>query len=201
VPATNLVRLRQVHAAAVSVRRSGAPVADGMDAADILISNDRQAALAIQTADCVPILLADPRTGAVGAAHAGWRGLAAKVPGIVVAAMAEHFGSRAEDLVAAIGPAISAERYEVGHDVRARFEAAGFDRERWTMWFPRKTREDHWLFDGWRSASDQLEAAGVPPARIHVARLCTATYPDLFCSYRRDGAPAGRMAAVIRMTT
>ena len=198
VPASHLVRLRQVHGAAVSVRRSSASIPVGMDPADILISDDRQAALAIQTADCVPILLADSRTGAIGAAHAGWRGLAARVPSTVVAAMAEHFGSRADDLVAAIGPAISADRYEVGRDVRERFEAAGFDRDRWTMWFPKQTREDHWLFDGWQSACDQLEAAGVPAARIHVARLCTVIYPELFCSYRRDGARAGRMAAVIR---
>jgi copper oxidase (laccase) domain-containing protein len=117
-----------------------------------------------------------------------------------VAALAEHFGSRAGDLVAAIGPAISAERYEVGRDVRERFETAGFDRDRMMMWFPKQTREDHWLFDGWQAASDQLAAAGVAAARIHVARLCTATYPDLFCSYRRDGARAGRMAAVVKPT-
>jgi hypothetical protein len=169
-----------------------------MAPADILASDDRDAALAIQTADCVPILLADTRSGAVAAAHAGWRGLAARVPATAVGALATSFGSRAADLVAAIGPSISAERYEVGRDVRERFDAAGFERDRLAAWFPTVTRDDHWLFDGWQSARDQLEAAGVPAAAIHVAQLCTATYPDLFCSYRRDGTQAGRMAAVVR---
>jgi YfiH family protein len=200
VAPTDVRRVRQVHGASVSVQRKEARESQGVEEADILLAGDPDAALAIQTADCVPILLADPRTGAVAAAHAGWRGLAAHVPGRVVAALAEHFGSRAGDLVAAIGPAISAERYEVGRDVRERFEAAGFDRDRMMMWFPKLTREDHWLFDGWQAASDQLAAAGVAAARIHVARLCTATYPDLFCSYRRDGARAGRMAAVVKPT-
>jgi YfiH family protein len=198
VDAHRLLRLRQVHGAAVSVRRTGATTADGMEAADILASDDRDAALAIQTADCVPILLADARSGAVAAAHAGWRGLAARVPATAVEAMATSFGSRAADLVAAIGPSISAVRYEVGPDVHERFESAGFAHDRLAAWFPAVTREDHWLFDGWLSARDQLEAAGVPAAAIHVARLCTATYPELFCSYRRDGVRAGRMAAVVR---
>jgi hypothetical protein len=198
VEAPQLLRVHQVHGAAVAVRRGGTSPPDAMDPADIQVSDDRRSALAIQTADCVPILLADRRTGAVGAAHAGWRGLAAHVPAVAVAALAEAFGSRAGDLVAAIGPAISAERYEVGRDVRERFEAAGFDRDRLASWFPRETRSEHWLFDGWRSAGDQLKAAGVPAAQIHVARLCTATFPNLFCSYRRDGTRAGRLAAAIR---
>jgi hypothetical protein len=195
---SRLRRVRQVHGAAVSIARCADPPASGHDEADILVTGDATCALAIQTADCVPILLADTRTSVVGAAHAGWRGLAARVPLAAVAAMAERFGSRPEDLAAAIGPSISAERYEVGVDVRDRFRSAGFDDLQLAAWFPTMTRDEHWTFDGWLSASDQLAAAGVPRDRIHVARLCTATYPDLFCSYRRDGTRAGRMAAAIR---
>lgn len=165
--------------------------------ADILVTGDRDAAVAIQTADCVPLLVADERTGAVAAAHAGWRGLAARVPQVAVAAMADAFGSRPADLLVAVGPSISAERYEVDRQVRDRFEAAGFGQERLRAWFPAETRPDHWLFDGWQSARDQLEAVGVPAERLYVAQLCTATHPDLLCSYRRDGKRAGRMAAAI----
>jgi YfiH family protein len=146
----------------------------------------------------VPLLIVDCVTGAVAAAHAGWRGLAAGVPRVAVEALGREFGSLPENLVAAAGPSISAERYEVGEDVRTRFAAAGFSDAELARWFRAGARPDHWLFDGWRSTSDQLTAAGLSRVSIHTSSLCTATYPELFCSYRRDGAGAGRMAAAIR---
>ena len=82
-----LVRVRQVHGADILVRRVGDDAADTLPEADIIVSNDPAVAVAIQTADCVPLLLADRRTGAVAAAHAGWRGLAAGVPRIAVDAL------------------------------------------------------------------------------------------------------------------
>jgi YfiH family protein len=196
-----LARMHQVHGAAVVVRRSGdasRSAGEPLPDADILISDDPSLVLAIQTADCVPLLIADRITGAVAAAHAGWRGLAAGVPGLTVAALARELGSAPADLIAAIGPSISAERYEVGQDVRTRFLAAGFSAEEISRWFRAGARPGHWLFDGGRSAYDQLEAAGLPAGSIHLSGLCTATYPDLFCSYRRDGKGAGRIAAAIR---
>ena len=199
VDPAHLVRMHQVHGAAVVVRRAGehAP-AVGRPDADIVVSNDPSLALAIQTADCVPLLIADRVTGAVAAAHAGWRGLAARVPSVTVQAMADTFGTRAADLIVAIGPSICADRYEVGEEVRAAFAAAGFSRAELSRWFLNGTRSEHWQFDGWRAAQDQLEAAGLPPGHIHAAGFCTATYPDLFCSYRRDGKGAGRIAAALR---
>src|SRR4029079_14530914 len=100
--------------------------------------------------------------------------------------------------IAAIGPSISAERYEVGDEVRAAFEAAGTPTPALDTWFPARTRPGHWLFDGWQSASDQLRAAGLTEAHVHASALCTSKHDDLFCSYRRDGRGAGRMAAVIK---
>jgi purine-nucleoside/S-methyl-5'-thioadenosine phosphorylase / adenosine deaminase len=199
VDAAHLVRLHQVHGAAVEVRRARdrQPPSPRPDA-DIVVCDDPSIALAIQTADCVPILIADRLTGAVAAAHAGWRGLAAGVPGAAVGALTREFGGAPADLIAAVGPSISAERYEVGEDVHARFLAAGFPVQQIARWFRPAERPDHWFFDGWQSVHDQLEAAGLAPTDIHAAGLCTATYPDLFCSYRRDGKGAGRIAAAIR---
>ena len=97
-------------------------------AADIIAGDDASMALAIVTADCVPILIGDRRTGAVAAAHAGWRGTALRVAAAVVNAMKTSFGSRPADLVAAIGPSIGPCCYEVGGDVRERFEREGFPR-------------------------------------------------------------------------
>jgi len=198
VDPAHLVRAHQVHGAAVVFRRrgdaaAGAPLPD----ADILVSDDASVALAIQTADCVPLLMVDRRTGHVAAAHAGWRGLAAGVPGVAVRAMADAFGADAADVIAAIGPSISAENYEVDAAVRSAFEAAGAPKPQLARWFLPGRRPARWQFDGWRSAVDQLEAAGVPRDQIHVATLCTAAQSRL-CSYRRDGTAAGRIAAAIR---
>jgi YfiH family protein len=201
VDGPHLRRAHQVHGASVVVHRAGdsrppgdAPLPD----ADVLVSDDPELALSIQTADCVPLVLADRRTGAVAAAHAGWRGLALRVPAVAVQALARAFGSRPEDLVVAIGPSISGPRYEVGAEVRERFEQAGFPAAERDRWFAPAARPNHWFFDGWASARDQLSTAGVGADAIHLAGLCTATHPDLLCSYRRDGKAAGRMAAAIR---
>jgi YfiH family protein len=201
VDAGHLVRAHQVHGAARVVRRRGdaAPASDTpLIQADILLSDDPSLVLAIQTADCVPLLMADRTTGAVAAAHAGWRGLASGVPRITVEALAQTFGTKPADLVVAIGPSICAARYEVGDDVRLRFEEAGFVAANLARWFLPGARPAHWQFDGWASARDQLEAAGVPPEAIHGSELCTAGDPHLLCSYRRDGKQAGRIAAAIR---
>ena len=215
VDEAHLVRLRQVHGAAVVIRRAGDPLPASRPEADIVVSNDRALALAIQTADCVPLLIADRRTGAIAAAHAGWKGMAAGVPRVTVAALAREFGGVPADLIVAAGPSIGACCYEVGADVRDAFRRAGFADELLARWFleqPQPTarnpsmpglsaarRADHWFFDGWTATRYQLEEAGIPAAQIHAADLCTASHPDTLCSYRRDGSPAGRLAAVIRI--
>jgi purine-nucleoside/S-methyl-5'-thioadenosine phosphorylase / adenosine deaminase len=205
-----LIRVHQVHGADVLVHRTGNPPPSGT--ADIIVGNDRSAALAIQTADCVPVLIVDRRTGAVAAAHAGWRGLAAGVPRIAVEALAREFGSRPADLLAAAGPSIGACCYQVGEDVRERFLQGGWrTRGSWFFETPQPTsrnpsmsgvgeamRTGHWYFDSAAAARDQLEAAGMLREQIFLAGLCTASHSGAFCSYRRDGAPAGRMAATIR---
>ena len=130
-----------------------------------------------------------------------------------MALLTRDFGSRPADLVAAIGPSISACCYEVGADVRDAFLPGGFseaDVDRWFLPAPRPSLENppmpglgaprpqHWYFDGWAAARHQLETAGLGAGQISVAELCTASHPEWLCSYRRDGKAAGRMAAAIR---
>ena len=162
------------------------------------VANDPSLALAIQTADCVPLLIADRVTGAVAAAHAGWRGLAAGVPGVAGRARwRASSAARRRTSIAAIGPSICAERYEVGDDVRARFVDGGLrsGAARALVLCPARVRITGCSTAG-AAASDQLEAAGLAPTDPRRG-LCTARYPDLFCSYRRDGKGAGRIAAAI----
>jgi YfiH family protein len=196
-----LARVHQVHGASVLVLRRGVapPAGERLPDADIIVSDDPSLALAIQTADCVPLLVADRRGAAVAAAHAGWRGLAAGVPRAAVTALADAFGSRAVDLVAALGPSIGAAKYEVDAPVRDAFDRAGYPAALTARWFIKAERPGRWYFDGWAAALDQLMAAGVPPDQISAAGLCTASHPDVLCSYRRDGRRAGRMAGAIRL--
>jgi len=209
-----LIRAGQVHGVDVLVHRTGGAISDEAAPADIIVSDDPGVALAIQAADCVPILIADRVTGAVAAAHAGWRGLVGGVPRVAVGALAREFGSRPEDLIAVAGPSVRACCYEVGTDVRRRFDEAGWPESTSARWFferpqptdrnpsmiglPESRRPGHLYFDSGLAAGDQLAAAGVPAAMIFVADLCTASHPGALCSYRRDGTDAGRIAGVIR---
>jgi YfiH family protein len=209
----HVLRGRQVHGADIVVA-GGADT--GLRSADIFASAQAETAVAVQAADCVPLLIVDRRTGVVAAAHSGWRGMAARVPAKAVEALAREFGSRSADLLAAFGPSIGACCYEVGAEVRLAFVAAQFTDAELRQWFrespapternpsmpglPRARRPEHWFFDGWSTIRSQLESAGVPAGQIFGAELCTASHPHWFCSYRREGAAAGRLAAAVRRT-
>jgi YfiH family protein len=194
---------KQVHGHEVLVARKDAAAPISLNDltrphADIVITDDPGTAVAVQVADCVPLLFADRRTGAVAAAHAGWRGTAAHVAVHTVRAMAEHFGTRPGDLVVAIGPSIGACCYQVKADVLAAFESAGFAASSLAHWFSPDGDADHLLLDVPLANRHQLIAAGVSADRIARSGLCTACHPEHFFSYRRDGAGTGRLAAAIR---
>ncbi len=197
VAPAGLRRIRQVHGTDVASYRAGEPPLSHLPDADIVVTDDPGLAVAVQVADCVPLLIADRRTGAVAAAHAGWRGTAAGVPGAAVAALTGVFGARPSDLVAAAGPSIGPCCYEVGEEVRDAFRRAGVDEARVGRWFAVGPRGRPHL-DLWRAVAEQLEAAGVPLPAIHLSRLCTATHRRVFWSYRADGPGTGRLAGVIR---
>lgn len=207
VPA--LVRLHQVHGRTV-VHAGCAPAEPAPG--DIVMAAVDGPAVAVQGADCVPLLIADIRLGVVAAAHAGWRGLAQGVPSETVAALVRTFGSNPHDLVAAIGPSVGACCYEVGPDVREAFEAGGFSSGQVQRWFHpapvvmeanppmpglRPPSAGHAFFDGWACAGEQLTDAGVPADQVLCARVCTASHPEVLCSYRRDRTYAGRIAGAI----
>jgi len=218
VAAPSVVRLRQVHGTrVVGLRQHQAfpPAAPDWDLGDIAASDDASLALCVKVADCVPILLADARTGTVAAVHAGWRGTAARAVRSAVDALGEHFGSAPHDLVAAVGPSIGPCCYRVGRDVRAAFEAAGARDGELDAWFsrtptaaalhgvpgtdPAASGGGPALFlDTWTANAWQLRDAGVPLSQIHVCRACTSCHRDVFHSYRVDGERAGRMIGVIK---
>jgi YfiH family protein len=183
-----VVFMRQVHGAAVRYvtepLEDGAPgdCAPGLDA---VFTDEPGLALAVLVADCVPVLVADPVAGMVGAAHSGRAGTAAGVVPALVRAMADR-GARPSRLVAMIGPAACGRCYEVPAELRR--EVASFLPEAWST-----TRRDTPALDLRAGIAAQLSAAGVRDVR-HDSR-CTIESPELY-SYRRDQR-TGRFAAYI----
>jgi hypothetical protein len=192
-----LVRVGQVHGRGVHVVRRGQLrelVSRDPPAADAIVSNQPGAALGVLVADCVPVLMADRRSGAAAAVHAGWRGTCAGVSAAAVDALAREFGTRPADLTVALGPSVGPDDYEVGAEVVAAFESAGYA-SRIDRWFRRRARRT--CLDLWSANRDQLIAGGVSPERVFVSGLSTLRHPDLLASYRAHREMAGRMAAVI----
>jgi YfiH family protein len=192
-----LLLLRQVHGTGVSVARRGEYVPGPRPEADAAVTDDPGLAIGVRVADCAPILIGDRHRHVVGAAHAGWRGTVDRVAMAAVREMREQFGSRPDDLVVAIGPCLGACCGEVGPEVFERFREAGHAADELTRWFL-PGRADRLQLDLPRANRDQLAAAGVPPSQIHLAGLCTKSFPDAFHSYRVSKEHAGRMVGVIR---
>lgn len=174
------------------------PVIEEAPKADAIVSNQGGLVLAVQVADCVPILLADKNGGAAGAVHAGWRGTKEAIVDDVVDVMSHEFGTAPQDLVVAIGPSIGACCYEVGEEVFEAFRTSGALDPHFGKWFSR-TDAGSLRLDLWAATRDQLEFSGVPRNQIYAANLCTQTHSDIFDSFRAAGANAGRMAALIRV--
>lgn len=174
--------LSQVHGClAVAAEASD----DGCEA-DAAYSHGPGVVCAVLTADCLPVLFCDRAGSVVAAAHAGWRGLA----GGVLEATVARLGAAPAGLLAWLGPAIGADHFEVGGEVRAAFTAA--DPGTAAAFVP--TRPGHWLADIYALARRRLAACGVE--QVYGGGLCTVCEADYFYSYRRDGR-TGRMASLV----
>lgn len=191
------VVVRQVHGSGVWVPPTELVHVSDAPQADAMVSDRPEKMLTVRVADCVPVLLAGSdefgTVRAVGAVHAGWRGIIAGVVPAAVEAMKINFDLGPEALMAAVGPHIGLEHFEVGPEVTAAFEAAGLGEA---------VRRGGWArphIDLGRAVVMQLRRAGVAAGRIDVDEYCTYRDSDLFYSYRRDGECTGRMAAVIAM--
>jgi polyphenol oxidase len=186
----------QVHGNDVRVVRDADDAGNDEERCDALTGAVPGILLGVKTADCVPVLLGDPGTGASAAVHAGWRGTLATIVPVTIGRMAEEFGTRPEDLCVAIGPAAASCCYEVGHEVvdlfNQKFEYAG------ELFEP--THAGRAVVDLQRANRQQLIDAGVDPTRIQIANLCTICRTDLFFSYRKEKhtqGKTGRLMSVI----
>lgn len=199
VDPARLLLVKQVHGVRVALARRGRTDGWQRPEADGIVTDDPAVAIGVRVADCAPVLLFDPVENVAGAAHAGWRGTAAGAAAATVAALGAAFGSRPHDLFAAIGPCLGRCCGEVGPDVVAAFRAGGADEASMDAWFT-PGRGDRSFLDLERANRDQLERAGLDPARIFASGLCTRTHLERLHSYRGTGPAAGRLLAAIRPT-
>ncbi len=163
---------------------------------DVIVSNADGVLAGVKTADCVPILIGDPVTGAFAAVHAGWRGTLATAVLAGVKRLAAEYDAKPENLRVAIGASAGPCCYEVGADVIDAFTSRfGSGASLFTT-----TRPGHATVDLIKANRDQLESAGVLPERIHSAPICTMCRTDLFFSYRKEKnlhGKVGRLMAVV----
>jgi polyphenol oxidase len=211
-PALTLVGVRQVHSAIVHVVRHEHGALEGKLASadgkailegDGLMTAVPGALLGVGTADCVPVLVVDVRKRAVAAFHAGWRGTAARIVELGVDRMLLEYGSRPEDLVAAIGPSIGACCYSVGEEVRAKFGSNfRYSDQLFRNMNHAEASDTKVHLDLWAANRRQLLDAGLGEAQISVVGECSACSKDLngarrYFSHRAELGFAGRMLNVV----
>jgi YfiH family protein len=206
-----LISLKQIHSDVIHL--FDAAPADPCRG-DASATNRPGLLLGVQTADCVPILLVDPKKRAVAAVHAGWRGTLQRIVTKAIGKMQMQFGTRPADLLAAIGPSIGGCCYEVGTEVAIQFQSQFVDAPEWFDEF--RTGDEpnpiQWLnmmppghqpppknvlLDLRKANRAQLLGAGLRAPNIFVNDLCTACRRDLLFSYRKEGTQSGRLLSVI----
>src|SRR2546427_7566971 len=187
-PGWPIMKLRQVHSSTVVDITDTSAASEAVEG-DAAVTGLRGIVLGIQTADCVPILIADSRGTVVAAIHAGWRGTASRIVESTVGRLGEKFSLDSKDLIASIGPHVGVCCYEVGQDVvDAIGDPALFESR------PDWSRPHLNLAEANRR---QLTNSGLLDRQIEISSLCTQCRGDLFHSYRRDGKKTGHMLSVI----
>lgn len=197
---SEVVTAHQVHGDRVLVVGGAAGLDPDMvqrEDADALVTDRPGLGLGGYFADCVPLFFHDPRRGIVGLAHGGWRGTVLRIGAKTLRAMVETYGCRPEDCLVAIGPSIGPCCYEVGEEVAVAAQAAfpGWKE----LLVPRG--DGKWIFDLWQANHLPLLDAGVREENILVAGLCTCCRRDEFFSHRGERGRAGRMGALIVLST
>jgi len=160
---------------------------EALEGYDALMTDLQGVCIGVSTADCIPLLLHDPRRHVVCAIHAGWRGTVARIAQKAVSAMTATYGSQPEDIVAQSGPGISLDSFEVGQEVWDAFAAAGFDMQTISR------KSDKWHIDLQECNRQQLVTAGLRPQSITLSGICTFKQCDTFFSARRLGINSGRI--------
>ncbi len=191
---SSLFDVWQVHSADAVFAEAPRPPDVDHYKADIIFTDKPEVTLYMRFADCVPILLHDPKRNVVGLAHAGWLGTVRGATAAAVKAMTGHYGSKPGDILAGIGPSIGPDHYEVGGDVIGQVQQ-GFGVDARTLI---EERDGKTYLDLWAANRLQLEKAGVK--QVQCAGLCTACDLEDWYSHRAEKGKTGRFGALIALS-
>ena len=194
IPLCHLVMPHQIHQTKVAAITSRfmeyrpEQQADYLEGVDAVITDMKGIAIGVSTADCVPILIFDPRHHVAAAIHAGWRGTVQRIAEKAIDEMSRYYGTDGNDCKAVIGPSISMDSFEVGDEVYETFRSTGFNHEHLYMY-----RNWKWHIDLWECNRLQLLNKKIDAHNIHVAGICTYQSSDRFFSARKLGIQSGRL--------
>ena len=181
----------QVHSVDVIFADQPRPLDTDYRKADIMLTNNPDVTLFMRFADCTPILLYDPKKQVIGTVHSGWLGTVRGAARVAIEAMQEHYASNPADILAAIGPAIGPDHYEVGKDVISQVEEAFGDNAESLL----EKHNESIHFNLWRANQFLLSKAGVE--KIEIAGICTACHTDDWFSHRGEKGKTGRFGALL----
>ncbi|MEO8358138.1 MAG: peptidoglycan editing factor PgeF [Chloroflexota bacterium] len=183
----------QVHSADVVCAQAPRPIDESYRQADIILTDKHDVTLFMRFADCVPIMVSDPRNGVIGIAHAGWMGTLRDVASATINAMKKQYGSNPADIVACIGPSIGPDHYEVGADVILQVMQKFGDESDLIL----KSHNGKIHFNLWETNRLLLEHAGVQ--NIEISGICTACNTSDWFSHRAEKGRTGRFGALISL--
>lgn len=164
---------------------------------DGLVTNVPEICLVTTYADCVPLFFLDPVHKAIGLSHSGWRGTVGKIGEVTLKKMKEEYGTKPEDVIAAIGPSICQDCYEVSEDVICKFKEA-FDKSFWNELFYEKENKKYQL-NLWKANEIIMQEAGVKRENIAVTNVCTNCNSNFLHSHRATGGKRGALAAFMAL--
>jgi hypothetical protein len=164
---------------------------------DGMVTNVPEICLVTFYADCVPLFFVDPVHRAIGLSHSGWRGTVGKMGKVTIERMREEYGTDPAQVVAAVGPSICQDCYEVSVDVIEKFRE-NFDKDLWPELFYEKA-DGKYQLNLWRANQAVLTEAGVQGENIAVTNLCTLCNPDILFSHRSTGTARGNLSAFLAL--
>ena len=164
---------------------------------DGLVTNEKDTVLATFFADCVPLFFVDPVEKVIGLSHSGWKGTVQKIGKKTVKMMVQHFGSKPENIHAAIGPSICQDCYEVSEDVIRQFKDS-FDETLWKeLFYP--TKPEKYQLNLWEANRQIMIEAGIPESQIEVTDVCTCCNPEILFSHRATNGRRGNLGAFMKL--
>ena len=202
VSVDKMVASQQTHTTNVRIvtgEDAGKGVLRERDSTDVdgLVTNVPGICLVTFYADCVPLMFLDPVKRVIASSHSGWRGTVHKMGKVTVDLMVQEYGCRREDILAAVGPSICQDCYEVSEDVIDQFRSQ-FDVDTWKELFYAKGNGKYQL-NLWNANRKVLLEAGIKPEHMAVTNLCTCCNPSLLFSHRASGGKRGNLAAFIAL--